>query len=220
MDPQLVQTVKSIAELLKTHSWPQGVVEWGQFALVFLTLATLGVLIWYSFETKRLRVATQELLSETRRQNQKHTMPVVTLEYDLFNKGHGEYRKFVIRNLGSGPAFNVVIAPFQLNGATYSFRHPLSIAGNEQEVVTVVAVRGKVTSEIRKVADFEGLLLQHGPFLSHPLKIVYFGMDGNAYQTDHTLRLAADNKLQVVFANRQRVPVVAASASFLGTYPQ
>jgi hypothetical protein len=60
------------------------------------TTATLGVLIWYTIETYKLR-------KEAQKQNESAVLPIVVIE----EPSQDDPEAFVIRNIGKGPAFQI-----------------------------------------------------------------------------------------------------------------
>jgi hypothetical protein len=66
----------------------------------------MGILIWYTVETLRLRKAAQ-------RQNEISIMPVLVLEFESGERalaGHMKLEDPQLRNIGNGPAFNIQVA--------------------------------------------------------------------------------------------------------------
>ena len=74
---------------------------------------TLGVLIWYTVETYKLRLSAQKqtektgsLLQEAQRQNEMSVMPMAAIFIQSTPNGN---RAIVMGNVGSGAAFNLSI---------------------------------------------------------------------------------------------------------------
>jgi len=119
---------------VQQHFLPRSLVDWAQVALVVLTAVTLVVLCKYTKETVRLRQATRDqvnisnqLLREAQIQNEAAEKP--TLLFGLsstdFHLGKPlELLEPTIRNIGSGPAFNVVVEPMKGDGVEVQFRLP------------------------------------------------------------------------------------------------
>src|SRR6266478_4025758 len=81
-----------------------------------VTALTLIVLIWYTQETHKLRL-------EAQRQNENSSMPIVVLQSTNIG-GHTVINNCpVIRNLGSGPAFNVSIGSLSISEKPAAFEH-------------------------------------------------------------------------------------------------
>src|SRR5260370_39247063 len=99
-----------------------------------VTTATLIVLIWYTVETQRLR-------REAQRQNENSTMPIVMFQSVYVRGQNITVSRPVIRNLGSGPAFNVSVSPITLSGRTVTFEHPRTLAPGQEEYVAVSGTR-------------------------------------------------------------------------------
>lgn len=74
----------------------------------FVLLATFFAIIWYSFETRGLRMATK-------RSNELSQEPVLIIDYDL------RRQKFIIENVGKGVAFNIEVEPIKTKDGTFSF---------------------------------------------------------------------------------------------------
>ena len=79
-----------------TTQTAQALQPYAELSLTVLTLLMLGVLVWYTIETARLRRAAQK-------QNSISLLPIVELSIDACAN------TFKIRNIGRGPAFNVAI---------------------------------------------------------------------------------------------------------------
>jgi hypothetical protein len=103
-------------------------------ATAFITLITLIVLIWYTVETYRLRKAAQT-------QTEIATMPIVSFDIVPFK----DYEVYVelpaVRNVGSGPAFDVQFQPVKLEDRSIEFsRIPVLRAGADVRVALTVKI--------------------------------------------------------------------------------
>src|SRR5665213_702779 len=76
-----------------------------------VTTLTLIALIWYTVETHHLR-------REAQRQNENSMMPIVVCQSVYVQGQHAGASRPVIRNLGSGPAFNVYMNSITPSGIT------------------------------------------------------------------------------------------------------
>jgi hypothetical protein len=105
------------------------------YVQIIIVLLTLGVLMWYTIETYRLRKVAQDqttetakLLREARRQNEVSdnllreaqlqnevsVMPILAVAIEPVPGGDSV--RVVLRNVGSGPAFNLLIDRIDWDG--------------------------------------------------------------------------------------------------------
>jgi hypothetical protein len=140
MNADVVQALHEIAQALHSAVWPQSVVEWAQVALVFLTAATLVVLWIYTRETVRLRQATEKqvdvshfLLKAAQEQNEASIRPILQIVCTVENNSLSTFTTCCqLRNLGTGPAFNIAIDSVQWSKITYLFRNLDTLGTNEE----------------------------------------------------------------------------------------
>jgi hypothetical protein len=78
------------------------------FLLTVLTGCTLGILVWYTIETKKLRVAAEAQL-------ETQTLPIVVLTSQ--DDPITQKTTIVVRNVGLGPALNAATARFTIGHA-------------------------------------------------------------------------------------------------------
>lgn len=109
MNPDLSPIVQSLNHLVAALQ--KG---WLDYVATFAVGLTFLVLIWYTYETYRLRKAAQKqtaettkLLGEAQRQNEVSVMPMLAVISEKLSPT--EKRQIVLVNIGSGPAFNVSI---------------------------------------------------------------------------------------------------------------
>lgn len=123
MNPDLT----SITEALNRLVAASGKGAW-DYVNTVAVLLTLGVLIWYTVETYRLRLAAQRqteesgrllqeaqrqneasknLVIEAKRQNEIAVMPMLAIVNEVLPNQTD--RSIVLRSVGSGPAFNLSI---------------------------------------------------------------------------------------------------------------
>jgi hypothetical protein len=95
-----------------------------------IVLGTALVLIWYTYETYKLRETAQKQievaqgqLAESQRQTELQLRPFVILEVSISEHDEFSYR---VRNIGVGTAINVHIMDIQPDGADWSFRFLLT----------------------------------------------------------------------------------------------
>ena len=116
--------------MMLTHS-RRGVVESGSVSLEQWSIAasivtsvaatgTMGLLWWYCIETHRLRRATDELAREARPQTGRSFMPVVMFDFEPV----GPSGDAVVRNVGTGPAFNITMASYRGEPCTLTLGSP------------------------------------------------------------------------------------------------
>src|SRR5262249_1951625 len=126
-DPNSI--VRELAQLIRA----QRSGTWDHIHTVVLLL-TLGVLVWYTIETYRLRKVAQgqimettkllraaerqnevsdNLLQEAQRRNEMSVMPILAVATEPLA---GESTRIILRNVGLGPAFNVSIDHVEWEG--------------------------------------------------------------------------------------------------------
>lgn len=79
---------------------------WGAMISTLALLATLGVIIWYSYETRRLRKATVK-------QTELQLTPYLILNYAV-EKEIPEYTYLLCKNIGNTSALNVRVETFEV----------------------------------------------------------------------------------------------------------
>jgi len=172
MDPQLLQAVQSIAQSLQPHFWPKSLTELVQLALIPLTVWTLCYLKKYTDETVKLRKAARDQVEAT-------LMPIVVLTTAEDEK------KFLVRNAGKGPAFNVEIRSFSAGRSPKLLFHHRSViaAGEEHDAIL------RIDSKPYGPGEFVNFVRQGYPDSEFPTTICYQGIaKGYWYQTSHTIR--------------------------------
>lgn len=119
----------------------QALQTYASIVLTILTAGTLGVLIWYTIETARLRKAadkqtreTGNLLKEARKQNETAVMPIMAVH--VASDEVGGRRRIVMGNVGFGPAFNLSMEPHQWGNKTLHviWRQHIMKVGDEAEI--------------------------------------------------------------------------------------
>ena len=108
--------------------------------LEILTAATLLVLIWYTVETYRLRKAAQA-------QVESSTLPIVVFQSSKVaaTAGWAEWHRLVVRNLGTGPAFNIQFQPIPIGDRVADFQFSRMLAAGEEQSVAICGLRDERT---------------------------------------------------------------------------
>jgi hypothetical protein len=151
-------------------------------ALTIITGVTLVVLIWYTIETYKLRVAAQNQTTEI-------TKPVVALRTITESSDETDRtRALKVRNVGPGPAFNVTIKLLLRRPTTVcSFvTDDLLAAGEEQYVIPMLT--NEQTTERSAGWDVLERAVRAGTIeLPEKVCITYSSANGFYYQTVQTL---------------------------------
>jgi hypothetical protein len=198
-------------------STAQSLQAYASIALPFLTAATLGVLIWYTVETYRLRKSAQNqnvvsanLLTEARLQTEQALMPVLALAHGRTKmegvSGANEMHIPVIRNFGPGPAFNIQTRPLESAATSITFQHPYSLAPGEEQPITIKMKRQGQTIPIKTMYDLRSAFQQ----VSKPLELstitTFTSASGQSYQTRQTFAIDAEsNHFLIQFGECQRL---------------
>ena len=159
------------------------------------TTATLGVLIWYTIETYKLR-------REAQRQNENVMKPIVALQSVSVRGQYAGTPRPIIRNLGSGPAFNVCMEALRIAGRTATFEHPRTLAPGQDEFVIISGLRE--TTKQGPTGNFEDGKIRHTYELLKDLKatpdimqtngtITYQSASGKKYRTTFTMDHKSDD---------------------------
>jgi hypothetical protein len=165
-----------------------------------VTTATLIVLIWYTVETYKLRL-------EAQRQSENSIMPIVMLQSVYVQGEHMGISRPTIRNLGSGPAFNVYVGPMQISGKAVVFEHPRMLAPGQDEFVAVSGLRQAMR---HSDGGFDDGKIHHTNDLRMAFKstqdvaettgvITYMSASGKKYRTTFTVDHTSDDESFVRF---------------------
>jgi hypothetical protein len=189
-----------IDPLLKTQAW-------ATIAATVVGAITLGVLIWYTVETYRLRRTAQLQLTVP-------MMPIVLLRLELGlalpSSDITKDQSFIlaVRNVGFGTAFNVQIEPRSKDGIVVGFdRLPFLEPGVEKPVECQVEEEGK-RSIARSLHRLKSLIQNDKFDTDSDLIINYLGAFGTTYRSIH--KLEPDDfmlKLETVYQGHQEVRV-------------
>ncbi|MGO9009865.1 MAG: hypothetical protein ACLQPN_07165 [Bryobacteraceae bacterium] len=181
--------------------FPQTLVDWAQPILVIVTAVTLGVLWMYTKETVRLREATErqvtvshDLLREAQVQNEASIRPILqmvaSMTHPTFNSTSISY---TLRNLGTGPAFNIAVNSVPVPLGVYLFRQPDTLATMEG------------TDDFHPL--MQGQMVEWGDFLWEAqggerrrpvnIRVQYQNAAGRAYFSHHVIALETGNSAPV-----------------------
>src|ERR1035437_5382712 len=104
------------------------------------TICTFGALVWYTIETKKLRISAQKQVTASEKQNEHLLLPILFFVQSKYNANTPE--TIMIRNIGSGPAFNASTQPMPFGSLKMHFQHPGTIAAGEEHDVRVLIMNG------------------------------------------------------------------------------
>lgn len=173
--------------------------------IAVVTTATLIVLILYTVETHKLRL-------EAQRQNENSIMPIVMLQSVFVQGQHVGISRPSIRNLGSGPAFNVYVGPIQISGKAVKFEHPRLLAPGQDDFVAVSGLREATLGptgayDDGKIHHTYDLLkaFKSGPDNETKGVITYTSASGKEYRTSFTIDHAADDESFARFNGVERL---------------
>ncbi|MCZ2152989.1 MAG: hypothetical protein LC114_03640 [Bryobacterales bacterium] len=193
---------------------------YASIALTILTAATLGVLIWYTVETSKLRKTAQaqtaesaNLLEEAQIQNETALRPIVALsiEHTLITdseRASSDTRLLKLRNLGKGPAFNVMIATLDGDDdAKYAFFHPDCLAEGESSQVHLGAYDNAGTPLMMTWQAIEELIyIRQVISLPQMLTVNYRSATGKVYETVQRLDGRTPETTDLEFDKTRLVP--------------
>lgn len=195
------------ALLMPPSSLPQTLVDWAQVVLVIVTVATLIVLCIYTKATVDLRKATRDqvdvsnrLLREAQAQNEASIRPILQLVATVTDETNTTITtEFQLRNLGSGPGFNVTIEPVRCTHSVYLFRHPDTLAPDDTASVDPLRT---ATSASLTPTEWNALFndTQVGSSSDRPVNITirYQNAAGKAYFTHHVITIEKDNPVPII----------------------
>ena len=225
MDAQTAQALQTCASIV----------------LTVVAIATLVLWIVYIVGTFKLLKAAQaqtaetaNLLKEAQKQNEQTLLPIITLapatlvreakwiETQAFHKQTMSIRTLVIRNVGSGPAFNCHTKPITEGHAALLFHHPSALAANEESAIEIELKNHAEAKPLRTIQEFMEVLKT---FLdSHfdqenyqtivlpsqiklGTRIFYKSAAGNWYETSHSFALDPESHdLIVTLDDFRRLP--------------
>jgi hypothetical protein len=90
--------------------WWQVVVAWAQAGILVITA---GIVLWYTLETKRLRVTAQRQVEESQKQV-REAQRQLELQLRPFVILKATHENLHIENIGNGPAINARVQDFAL----------------------------------------------------------------------------------------------------------
>lgn len=172
MNSELTQIASALERLLAAHQ--PG--PWDKASTIAVVL-TLGVLIWYTIETYKLRVAAFK-------QHEVAITPIVMMAPIQDPKGALP----AIRNVGNGPAFNLSIEATGIaQGAKLNFLHSDILAGQETQIMHLILQQPHRERAMYTHDDIVANITQSHLPTTFPVAIAYSGANGKAYRTDMTM---------------------------------
>ena len=163
------------------------------------TLLTLAALVWYTIETRRQRLATQSLLKESQKQNEHILLPIVILSITEFESSTSPER-LVVRNVGTGPAFNTYTEPIEAHGARIEFQHEALIGPGEQKPVRVLIWKNGKAEDASTVRQFTGSLSQLSPHFSERVTVTCHSANQDRHGLHYFVTL--EPTFRIVFSAR------------------
>lgn len=100
-------------------------IEYGNFVVLAFTLM---VVCWYTIETLRLRVTTQEQLACTH-------LPLVVIDFKRIEKYENQLLP-IIRNVGFGPAFNIRVSNIKNGNCSSDFQLISGLGENQEQLLS------------------------------------------------------------------------------------
>jgi hypothetical protein len=194
----------------------QALQTYASLALTVLTAATLVVLVVYTVETYRLRKTAQaqtaetaSLLREAQTQNELSLLPIVTLApgkltlevnimSEMMHPVKSSIDKLVVRNVGSGPAFNAFTASITEGRTVLGFHHKAALAAGEEHFVDIELKDAGTSTPLKTLGQFKEALQDLGPQTTVSNRIIYMSAAGKWYQTSHTFRVSPESKHLVI----------------------
>ncbi len=226
MNPDLDSIVRALDRLAAGHQ--KGVLDRvGTAAIV----GTLLALIWYSWETRRLRKATEaqtkttadllkeaqeqndtsmDLVQQARQQNEVAVMPILAIA--VCGPRVMATNKLLLRNIGTGPAFNVSIDGYASEGAELRFEYGETvIAPGEEHELPFELKEGHhgtvgTVNELYRWINVE--------LLSNPLRITVRCSSISSIDYASTFSFSPNQgRLKVVFEGMESIPQAKMSRS-------
>jgi hypothetical protein len=143
------------------------------YVSIIAILLTLIVLIWYTIETYKLRVAAVNQLGVA-------ITPIVMIAPIQEAKGAVP----AIRNVGNGPAFNISIESGNIGEQSkLTFFHSDVLAGNELQVLHLTLQQPERERQMFTHDDIVTNIAQGHLPPTLPLTITYNGANGQGYTT-------------------------------------
>ena len=198
MNPDLTQIVTALNRLVVAQH--KG---WLEYTNTGLVLVTLGVLIWYTVETARLRSVAQEqtskatiLLTDAQRQNETAVKPMFAIYISVvLNK-----RQVTLENVGLGPAFNVKIGHPEWDGNRLTIWLPTNVMKPGQTEALTFGIWDGTTGVNLPLKELE---VDTGR-IPNPFQIVIrcVSVDGKPYEYAFQCTLK-DGHLQTMFIKNE-----------------
>ena len=163
---------------------------WATIVAAIATALTFVALIWYTKETQRLRRAAE-------RQIEIAGMPVIVLR--LFSPLSLELQS--IRNVGSGPAFNIEISAIQKPPFEVRFEPVPVLESKDNHSLDDTILQDGGTGGFSKMTVWLESVIESGnlgPEMA--VSITYTDATGKRYRSRHTVQYdAAAKKISTVF---------------------
>ncbi|WP_321477677.1 hypothetical protein [uncultured Paludibaculum sp.] len=151
-----------------------------------LTAATFVVLFWYTWETRTLRKVAQRQLGESLRQTENANRPVVTLEFATVPEGRYLAPTLAFHNIGTAPAFNIVIDCTSISpDVTIGIKpcHALGANCKEDGFVEFYDKTEDLKNIFSTESDIGRYLHEHCGAGTYSMRMRYEGPDGLHYET-------------------------------------
>jgi len=167
-----------------THQW---VANFAQIGMAIITLITAGIIAWYTIETSKLRKVSQQQADVALRTYQHSLMPVVVfktfIEWKEEEDGRVTGTRPVLSNIGSGPAFNILIGPLHYDLVAFGFECiPYLEPRAETECDMLQDSRSKLCYE-----EFLDAVVWKGILPPRTLEINFCDVAGTGYATKYTI---------------------------------
>jgi hypothetical protein len=207
MNPDL----NSIARALDRLVAAQEKGAWNYISTVAVVL-TLIVIIWYTIETSRLRKAAQDqtketgkLLTEAQKQNEVAVMPCLAISPARPSSADGQCT-LVLKNVGTGPAFNVSIHACASSGKQLSFEYGEDFMGpNEKRELTFYLQEGSSQERGTNTGALYRWITDGK--LPEPLTITARSRSVSSIDYASTFKLTrSEDRLKVAFEREESIP--------------
>jgi hypothetical protein len=93
--------------------WWQNVANIAQIFVAVFAALTFGGLVWYTIETRKMRVTAQQQFEIASKQFKAGYRPVVVLTFEPRPEGQRMILHLKLHNVGTGPAFGVQVKSIQ-----------------------------------------------------------------------------------------------------------
>lgn len=177
MNNDIKQMIAVLDRLVAAHQRS----VWDNISVIAIVL-TLLVLIWYTVETYRLRVAAVKQLDVA-------TTPIVMIAPDE----QSDVMVPTIRNVGRGPAFNISVRTDDLGAdARLDFYFPDPLAANEVQKLHLILQQSDRQRQMFTHEQVVTNFAQHHLPPTVKLTITYNGANGKVYSTTMAMEYRAE----------------------------